>query len=156
MMQNNNTTDTRNLAVRVFNLFYETAHSVVRETDNQLHKAVGLSASKFFVLMVLSANKGVMPAAKLAEWTNTRPHNITTLVDRMKKDGLVATERSEVDRRSVLIRLTDKGRSVLAQGMPAAREIVARFTDSMSEQELVASEKLLNKVKQNIHRVQNQ
>jgi DNA-binding MarR family transcriptional regulator len=151
-MRNTDTTENQNMAIRVFNLFVETAHSVMREADRQLYKAAGLSAGKFTVLIVLSVNGGAMTAAKLAKGTNTRPHNITTLVDRMKKDGLLTTERNESDRRSVRIRLTDKGRAVLAQALPAAREIVARLTASMSKQELAASEKLLTKVKQNIYR----
>jgi DNA-binding MarR family transcriptional regulator len=93
-----------------------------------------------------------MPAAKLAEKTNTTPHNITTLVDRMKSDGLVTTKRSKVDRRIVRTRLTDKGRPVLAQALPTTRKVVARLTASMNEQDLAASGRLLTIVKQNIYK----
>jgi DNA-binding MarR family transcriptional regulator len=141
----------QNIAVRVFHLFIETMHSIVRETDRQLYKAAGLSGSKISVLMVLSAKGEPVAAVELAEQTNTRPHNITTLVDRMKADGLVTTSRSELDRRLVLVGLTDKGQSVFKQAMPTALEFVAKLTASMSEQELVMAEKLLNKVKQNIN-----
>jgi DNA-binding MarR family transcriptional regulator len=151
-MRNIEANELPNTAIRVFNLFYEIAHSAVREADRLLYKAAGLSAGKFSVLMVLSSDGGTVTASKLAGRTNTRPHNITTLVDRMKKDGLVATERSQIDRRSVDVILTEKGRSVLTQALPTAREVVARFTASMSKQELVAAEKLLNKVKRNFNK----
>ena len=76
-------------SLRVFNLFVETAHAVLKDADNHLNKAAGLSASKFVVLMVLAFSEGTMTAAKLAERTGTKPHNITKLIERMKRDGLI-------------------------------------------------------------------
>jgi DNA-binding MarR family transcriptional regulator len=93
-----------------------------------------------------------MTSAKLAKRTNTRPHNITTLADRMKKDGLITTERSEVDKRLVIIRLTDKGQSVIDKALPLAQEVISGITSSISEQDLVTSEKVLTMVTQNIYR----
>lgn len=148
-MQDIVTTGDPSTALTVFNLFIQTAHAVLKDADRHLHKAAGLSAGKFGVLLVLSASGGIMTAAKLAERTGTRPHNITVLIERMKRDALVTTERRDVDRRFVYIRLTDKGRSVLAQAMPTAREVVARVMTSISEPDLAVLERLLAVLKQN-------
>lgn len=135
--------------LKVFNLFIETAHAVLKDADSHLDKAAGLSAGKFVILMVLAFSEGTMTAAKLAERTGTKPHNITKLIERMKQDGLVTTERSGIDRRFVYISLTDGGRSIINQAMPAARETVARVMASISEPDLAVLERLLRVLKQN-------
>ncbi len=148
-MRDIGTTNKPDKTLKVFNLLMEMAHAVLKDADRHLHKAAGLSSGKFVVLVVLSASGGIMTAAKLAERTGTRPHNITVLIERMKLDGLVATERNDVDRRFVHIRLSAKGRSVLAHAMPAAREVVARVMTSISEPDLTVLERLLTVLKQN-------
>jgi len=140
-------------ALKVFMLFVETAHAVLKDADKLLHQAVGLSTGQFVVLMVLSYSGGTITSAKLAERTGTRPHNITTLVDRMELNGLVATERRETDRRFVYIMLTDKGRSVLEKAMPAARKVVAKATTTLAEPELAELERFLITIKQNVKEV---
>jgi DNA-binding MarR family transcriptional regulator len=137
------------MAIKVFNLCIETANAVLKNDDKNLKQAVGLSASQFVVLLVLSSSGGSLTSAKLAQRTGTRPHNITTLVDRMKRDGLVATERGEIDRRFVHIHLTDKGRSVLDKARPAARETVARIFATLAETDLAVLEKLLTVLRRN-------
>ena len=148
-MRDNISTRNPDTVLKVFNLFVETAHAVLKDADSHLYRGAGISAGKFVVLMVLASSGGTMTAAKLAERSSTKPHNITKLVDRMKRDGLVAAERRDVDRRFVYIQLTDKGRGVIAKAMPAARETVARIMASISEPDLAVLERLLSVLKQN-------
>jgi len=134
----------------VFMLFIQTAHVVLKHADTILSKAVGLSNSQFIVLKVLSYSGGTMTSAKLANRTGTRPHNITMVVDRMEANGLVTTERRGADRRFVYIILTEKGRSLLEEAMPAARKVVAKVTSTLAKPELAELEKYLRTIRQNI------
>jgi len=92
-----------------------------------------------------------MTPSELAEWTQTERHNITALVDRMKRDGLVTTERHSSDKRLVNIILTDKGREVLNQAMPVARKIVNHVMSSLTEADAALLEKELRVLRQNAH-----
>jgi len=85
----------------------------------------------------------------IAEWTQTERHNITTLVDRMKRDGLVTSERNSSDKRIVNVDLTDKGREALNRAMTVAEEIVSRVMLSIDEGDAALLEKSLRVLRQN-------
>lgn len=105
--------------------------------------------TRFVVLQVLDAHGGVLTPSRLAEWTQTERHNITTLVDRLKKDGLVKAERNSKDMRSINIILTEKGQQTLNQAMPVAREIVGQVMLSFEEADVIPLLKDLNALRQN-------
>jgi DNA-binding MarR family transcriptional regulator len=135
---------------RVFILFVQTADAVVKYADASFYKA-GLSVIKFIVLRVLAANGGTMTPSEIAEWTLRERHSITTLVDRMRKDGLVKTQPHGTDKRSINVILTDKGREVLRQATVVAREIVNQAMLSISEDDTLRFEESLRVLRQNAH-----
>ena len=92
-----------------------------------------------------------MTPCEIAEWTFRERHDITTLVRRLERDGLVSTKRNDTDKRFVNIVLTARGRKVLKQATPAAREIVNRAMLSISEGDGVLLEKSLRVLRQNAH-----
>jgi len=137
--------------LRTFILFVQTAHTVLKYADSYFYRKARLSTIKVIVLKVLATNGGSMKPSELAEWTYRERHNITTLIDRLKRDGLVRVERSVRDRRTVDITLTAKGRMILKQSTPVAREIVNRVMLSISERDAVLLEKSLQILRQNSH-----
>jgi DNA-binding MarR family transcriptional regulator len=137
--------------LRTFILFVQTAYTVLKYADAHFYRAARLSTIKFIVLKALAVNGGSMTPSKIAEWTFKERHNITTLVDRLKREGLVRAERSNKDKRFVNIILTAKGRRVLKQATPVAREIVDQVMLSFSEGDAVLLEKSLRILRQNAH-----
>ena len=136
---------------RMYILFDQTAHVVRKYGDTYLRRKAKLSAIKFIVLQALTGHGGTMTPTELAEWTHTERHNITTLVYRMSKEGLISTERNSRDRRSVNVTLTDKGRKVHSQAVPVLRDIVKQVVSSISESDATLLEKPLNVLWQNAH-----
>ena len=137
--------------LRTFILFIQTARAVLKYTDADLYRKARLSTIKLIVLRTLDSNNGVMTASEIANWTQTERHNITVLMERMRKDGLVTTERSSRDKRIVNISMTDKGREVLSQTMSAAREIADHVMSSISEGDAVPLENSLRILRQNAY-----
>ena len=135
---------------RVFILFVQTADAVLKYSDASFYKA-GLSVIKFVMLQVLATNGGTMTPSEIAQWTLRERHNITTLVNRMKRDGFVTTERKDTDKRFVNVRLTDKGRVALRQARPAAWEIVNQVMASIGEGDATLLERVLRVLRQNAH-----
>ena len=72
-------------------------------------------------------------------------------VNRLKQGELVRTERKNRDKRFINVTLTAKGRKVLKQSTPVAREIVNRVMLSISEGDAVLLEKPLRVLRQNAH-----
>ena len=126
--------DLEDTVLRTFILFVQTAQLVLKYADAQLYRRTRLSIIKLIVLRVLASNNKPMTPSKLAEWTQTERHNITALVQRMRREGLITTKRHSVDRRIVNIILMDKGREILSQAMPAAREIVNHVMSSTTNE----------------------
>ena len=137
--------------LRTFILFVQASDAVMKYANAHFYRRDGLSAIKFMVLRILAANGGTMTPSEIAEWTFRERHNITTLVDRLEKDDLVMTERNDEDKRSVNIKLTNKGRTTLNEATPTARDIVDRVMLSISGSDAALLERLLRILRQNAH-----
>jgi len=137
--------------LRTFILFVQAGDVTMRYANSHFYRKEGLSVIKVIVLQVLAANGGTMTPSEIARWTFRERHNITTLIDRLKRDGLVSVERNNRDKRFVNVLLTTKGRKVLKQAMPVAREIVNRVMLSISEGDAIPLEKSLRVLRQNAH-----
>jgi DNA-binding MarR family transcriptional regulator len=138
---------------RTLMLLTQTARLISKYADAYFYKKTDVSFTKFMALKILdSAGKNeVMTPTRLAEWTQTELHSVTMLVDRMKKDGLVYTERSEIDRRNVFIFLTDKGRNVLEQAKPLANVLIEHVMSSVTEADAAQLEKILVVLRDNAY-----
>ena len=138
--------------LRNFILFVQTARSTFKYLDAHLYDKAGLSVVKLITLQALVSNKGVMRPSTIAEWTQTEKHNVTTLIRRMEKEGLVTTKRNTVDKRSVNVILTDKGREFHHRAMLIAREVVDQVMASITEGDINLLEKILIGIR---HSVEN-
>jgi len=87
--------------LRTFILFVQAADATMKYANAHFYRKEGLSVIKVIVLRVLAASGGTMTPSEIAEWTFRERHNITTLVDRLKRDGLVRVERNNRDKRFV-------------------------------------------------------
>jgi DNA-binding MarR family transcriptional regulator len=91
---------------------------VGREFEHALSPSA-LTEPQFNVLMELAANGGGLPHCTLAHGLLKSPANVTSLVDRMQRDGLVRRVRSELDRRTVVVEITAEGWNRLETAAPA-------------------------------------
>lgn len=92
----------------------------------------GLTGPQVSALKILEA-VGDLSLTELSERMSARNSTITGIVDRMERDGLVVRERSQTDRRVVLIRATEKGQK-LAKGLPVgAVEVFTSALKSLPE-----------------------
>jgi DNA-binding MarR family transcriptional regulator len=81
----------------------------------ELLKGSGLSGAQYNVLRILrGAGDSGLSCGQIAERLITRDPDITRLLDRLEKRGLVARVRDTADRRVVTTRITEEGLEVLA------------------------------------------
>ena len=84
--------------------------AMYKQADRFL-SAYGLTLSQFEILTVLS-EEGTVPLNRLSERLCCACSNVTGIVDRLERDGVVKRERSQEDRRVILLGLTDKGQEM--------------------------------------------
>src|SRR5712672_3341312 len=81
----------------------------------QVLKAEDLSATQYNVLRILRGSPGGLPCGEIAARMITRDPDVTRLLDRLEKRGLVSRCRETKDRRTVWTRITPEGLKVLAR-----------------------------------------
>lgn len=78
-------------------------------------KPADLSPTQYNVLRILRGAKEGLPCGEIANRMITRDPDVTRLLDRMEKRGLISRRRETNDRRMVLTRITPAGLKVVAQ-----------------------------------------
>jgi len=134
--------------LKLFIHYLQTADAINRFA-NILFYQEGLSFIKFIVLMVLDQNGGSMRPTDIARWTFRERHDITTLIRRLEKAGLVKIERNTIDRRAIDVILTDKGRQALERVDHVANEIPRQIISSLTDKQAAKLEELINILRQN-------
>ena len=143
--------DHEDIILRTFILFTQASDAVAKYANAHFYRKNSLSTIKFMVLQILAVNGGTMSPSEIAEWTLRERHNITTLIVRLERDELIRTERGDKDKRFKNVILTDKGRSVLAETLPTAQEIVSETMSSIGESDIALLERLSKTLRQNAH-----
>jgi DNA-binding MarR family transcriptional regulator len=95
----------------------------------------GLNESRYNVLDRLRQH-GSAPCSqtKLARHLLQSESNLSTLLERMKTDGLISRVRSERDRRVTLVALSQSGREALVRADEARARAVAKVFQILDEQ----------------------
>jgi DNA-binding MarR family transcriptional regulator len=108
--------------------------AVRRLQGRQTHRSsgAGLSHAQYGLLFGLQPHER-LPSSELAYVANLSPAAATEMLDALVAAGLVRRERSERDRRVVLISLTDRGRERVAERRakyePRWRAALADFSE---------------------------
>ena len=86
-------------------------------------KAEGISATQYNVLRILRGAREAIPCGEIASRMITRDPDITRLLDRLEKRGLISRRREATDRRTVLAKITSEGLDLLARLDAPVREV---------------------------------
>jgi len=78
-------------------------------------KAEDLSANQYNVLRILRGTQDALPCGEIASRMITRDPDITRLLDRLEKRGLISRCRETKDRRMVMARITPEGLKLLSR-----------------------------------------
>ena len=112
---------------------------LIRAAQSMHHPRAG--ASQELVLRILD-REGSPDQQSLLRELRVRPGSLSELLGKLEQKGLIERERSESDRRRVIVRLTESGRQALTPGEAAADDPFAVLTG----EEQTALRALLEKV----------
>jgi MarR family transcriptional repressor of emrRAB len=141
--------DKGNLVSDIFSLFLEAAIASEKYADSTFYKKAGISTPKYNVLQILATADHPVTPSELARRMIKERHDITTLMGRMKRDGLIDITPNALDRRSVIITLTEKGREKFIQAEPIAEEIANQVMLKIGKTDMKSMTRSLNGLKKN-------
>jgi DNA-binding MarR family transcriptional regulator len=122
--------------------YESTMLELVRATDRLTRgpaavlKSEDLSGAQYNVLRIL---RGAPDGANCGEIGNrmiTRDPDITRLLDRLEKRGLIQRNRESCDRRTVVVRITPEGLALLARLDEPVRQVHHEQLGHLSERQL--------------------
>ncbi len=114
-------------------------------SDAQIRQ-MGLTSSQFDIISTLGNTSG-MTFNKLAKKTLTTKGELTGIIDRLEKKGLVRREVPKEDRRSFLAVLTPAGEKVFTETFPAHIAHLKQQFDHLSSDELQQIQSALAKLR---------
>ena len=113
----------------------------------QLMKGAGLTAAQYNVLRILrGAEPEGLACRAIGERMISHDPDITRLLDRMEKHGLITRERQKDDRRVVKARITSKGSELLKTLDEPVHELHKQQFKHMPAARLKALEQLLDEL----------
>lgn len=129
----------------LFLLFWKAYHAVMRYDQASISQSGFSSLTDFAVLEVL-LHKGSLPVNTIGDKVLLTSGSITTAVDRLERKALVKREKSELDRRVVLVHLTEAGRELITQAFDQHAENLDRLFDVFDDEERAQFAKLSRKL----------
>lgn len=109
----------------------------------QFLKSHDLSVTQYNVLRILRGAPEGLLCGEIANRMISRDPDITRLLDRLEKRGLVARCRQDRDRRRVLTRITPEGLALLAGLDQPIREVHRRQFGHLGQKQRVELTRLL-------------
>ncbi len=123
--------------------------SVLEHAFNELLRPFGLTTTQYNVLRIL---QGAGPAGlcgrEIGERLISSVPDVSRLIDRMEEAGLVSKERDSTDRRHVTVRITPKGRRLVATVTPALIEAEGGRMERLSSRSVKALIETLERIRE--------
>ncbi|MGE5626648.1 MAG: MarR family winged helix-turn-helix transcriptional regulator [Solirubrobacterales bacterium] len=104
-----------------------------------------ITFEQWTVLNVLYVEPGLIQS-EIAEKTYKDKTNVTRILDVLCKNGYAVRESHEKDRRSSCIYLTDMGRKMFDELIPAVEAINNQFKTALTDEEIQQFNKILEKI----------
>lgn len=112
----------------------------------------GCTLPQFDVLAQLERHPEGISFRELSQELLVTAGNLTGIVDRLEREGLVVRSPAPHDRRSFLLHLTDTGRALAKQLIAKHRRDLGEAMGVLSEQELTQLRDLLEKLQQGLEK----
>jgi len=120
----------------------------ISHAEEQFFRAHGITATQYNALRILRGSAATgLPCHKIGERLVTRVPDVTRLIDRLEKAGLVRRERSSQDRRVVRVHITEAGAALLRRLDEPVEAWAVSTLGHLSEREHASLCKLLDKAR---------
>lgn len=111
-------------------------------------RPLGLSQSRWMVLLHLSKRGDGVVQKALAEWMGIEGPTLVRILDRMTEDGWIERRESPTDRRAKTVHLTQHSRSVIQKINAVATQLRSELLAGIPRGELETCMRVLQQIKQ--------
>ncbi len=118
-------------------------YQVAQKQCRDALRKTGLTQPQYEVLSQISDEEGI-PLTRIGENMNVTGGNITGIVDRLERDGLVKRKRDKEDRRIIRAFFTSKGRNLYSKATPSYDRFLKNTFGDASDAELKRLQKSLD------------
>jgi DNA-binding MarR family transcriptional regulator len=135
----------------LLNVYYTA--SMMKKKADLFFARYGLTDVQFNLLTLLyfqSGKEGGLSQAQISDMMLVNRANITSLVDRMEKAGLVARSAHKKDRRFNIVKLTARGRNLFEKVEPIYIEQVRQVMSAISQPSMKMLMGILEKVRKTL------
>lgn len=130
-------------------LHFQWTYREIEKSYNRLLEKFGLTESRFIILMFLyQADQKQLLPSEIAKKLGATRATVSKLIKGLERSSFVTKTTSEIDKRSVYIKITKQGETTLTQFLPYNFESVKQLFSPLSEVEMRDFTSLLNKVLQ--------
>jgi DNA-binding MarR family transcriptional regulator len=133
--------------LRAWRLYFESALALIDVLDADLERDAGMPLRWYDALVHLEETPDGLRMNELAERILYSKSGFTRVVDRLEEAGLVQRVRPENDRRSILVVLTDEGRSAMERARRHHRNAIEQhFSRHLSDTHIKTLTRALEKL----------
>lgn len=134
-------------AVSAFGVSFKTAMAAVRRLRGRdTHRPGEVSYAQCSLLFTL-AEHGERSASELAGLADVAPATASQMLDSLAAGGFVERTRSELDRRLVLVSLTERGAQLVGARRARFEDLWAHALADFSERELATATAVLDRAR---------
>jgi DNA-binding MarR family transcriptional regulator len=121
--------------------------AVRRLRGRETHRLDPLSHAQYGLLFGL-AEETELSGSQLACSADLSPATVTQMLDHLQDGGLVQRRRSELDKRVVLISLTDRGRELVSQRRARMEDRWQTALSGFTQEELATTAAVLDRLRE--------
>jgi len=117
-------------------LLLHQAYDMVLKVEETAFARLGLTPQYNGVLMAMKYTRGPVTISDIAKWLDRNNNSVSTLIDRMQRDGLVQKVGNTRDRREVQVVFTDKGEELFQKADALGWQIIDDMLGGIPEEDL--------------------
>ncbi|RIX50603.1 MarR family transcriptional regulator [Paenibacillus nanensis] len=127
--------------------FREVRKLILAEWNKENVHSLGMTHGRMLIIL---AEQGPQKASSLAESLRITGGGVTGITDRLIELGYVTRERSEQDRRAVVLNLTDEGKAMVQAMMAVREKVMKKLFRGMSTEDMTVALELFKKMSANM------
>jgi len=135
------------MTLRIWVLLRQT-HTALSNCGEVVLRDAGITLKQYYALIAIKYIRGPATQVEVARWLDRKANSITTIIDRMEKDGLVERVRNPKDRRAMQLIITDRGQDALGRATKPAMIMMKRMMSCLSDEEMATFIQLMEKLRE--------
>ena len=124
----------KNCEISIGYMFHEIDKLFYENIKNET-KMIGINPTYRFIFMVLSQNKDGLTQSEICDLVHLKKSSVSELLHQMESEELIIREKSLLDNRKTIVKLTCKGKSLDKQIKGVFKKYELIMSSSLSNEE---------------------